>query len=49
MLTSSSKTARRARQMIELLEDKTPKFIPPDLWPHYSLDLHPDLKISGVM
>ena len=40
----------RARDTIQLLQQKTPDFIGPDLWPPNSPDLNPvDYKIWGVM
>ena len=36
-----SEPAHRARQMVELLQRETPKFITPDLWPPNSPDLKP--------
>jgi len=36
-----SAPGHRARQMVELLQSETPKFIAPDLWPPSSPDLNP--------
>ena len=42
--------AHRARDSIQLLQQETPDFIGPDLWPPNSPDLNPvDYKIFGVM
>jgi len=42
--------AHRARDTVRLLEQATPAFIPPDLWPPNSPDLNPvDYKIWGVV
>ena len=43
-------TAHRAHDTLRLLEQATPVFIPPDLWPPNSPDLNPvDYKIWGIM
>jgi len=40
----------RARDTIQLLQQETPDFMDPDLWPPNSPDLNPvDYKIWGVM
>jgi len=45
-----SAPAHHARDTIQLLQQETPDFIGPDLWPPNSLDLNPaDYKIWGVM
>jgi len=45
-----SAPAHRARGTIQLLQQETPDFIGPDLWPPNSPDLNPvDYKICGVM
>ena len=45
-----STTAHRARQMVELVQRETPKFIAPNLWPPNSPDLNPvDYRIWGVV
>ncbi len=45
-----SAPAHRARDTVRLLEQATPAFIPPDLWPPNSPDLNPvDYKIWGIM
>ena len=42
--------AHRARDTVRLLEQSTPTFIPPDLWPPNSPDLNPvDYKIWSVL
>jgi len=42
--------AHRAGDMVELLRQKTPAFIPPDLWPANSPDLNPvDYSILGCV
>jgi len=42
--------AHRARDTIQLLQQETPEFIGPDLWPPNSPDLNPvDYKIWGVV
>ena len=42
--------AHRARDTVRLLEQSTPAFIPPDLWPPNSPDLNPvDYKIWSVL
>ena len=42
--------AHRARDAIQLLQQETPDFIGPDLWPPNSPDLNPvDYKIWRVM
>ena len=42
--------AHWARDTVRLLEQATPAFIPPDLWPPNSLDINPmDYKIWGVV
>ena len=42
--------AHRARETIKLLQQETPAFISPDLWPPNSPDLNPvDCKIWGVV
>lgn len=42
--------AHRARETVELLQNETPDFIPPTLWPPNSPDLNPvDYKIWSVM
>jgi len=48
----SNKTApaHRAYKTIKLLQQETPAFISPDLWPPNSPDLNPvNYKICGVM
>lgn len=45
-----SAPAHRAHDTVRLLEQATPAFIPPDLWPPNSPDLNPvDYKIWGIM
>jgi hypothetical protein len=45
-----SAPAHRARDTIKLLEQATPEFIPPDLWPPNSPDLNPvDYKIWSIV
>jgi len=45
-----STPAHRTRDTIQLLQQETPDFIGPDLWPPNSPDLNPvDYKIWGVM
>jgi inhibitor of nuclear factor kappa-B kinase subunit alpha len=45
-----SAPAHRARDTVRLLEQATPAFIPPDLWPPNSPDLNPvDYKIWGIV
>ena len=45
-----SAPANRAHNTVRLLEQATPAFIPPDLWPPNSPDLNPvDYKIWGIM
>ena len=45
-----SAPAHRAHDTIQLLQQETPDFIGPDLWPPNSPDLNPvDYKIWGVM
>jgi len=42
--------AHRAREMVELLKEVTPDFIPPSLWPPNSPDLNPvNYAIWGIM
>lgn len=42
--------AHRARETVQLLQDETPDFIPPSLWPPNSPDLNPvDYKIWGIL
>jgi len=43
-----SAPAHRARDTVRFLEQSTPAFIPPDLWPPNITDLNPvDYKICG--
>ena len=50
MFQQDSAPAHRTRDTIQLLQQETPDFIGPDLWPPNSLDLNPvDYKIWGVM
>ena len=45
-----SAPAHRARDTIQLLQQETPAFISPDLWPPNSPDLNPvDYRIWGLM
>jgi len=49
-MLQDSALAHRARETIKLLQQETPAFISPDLWPLNSPDLSPvDYKIWGVM
>jgi hypothetical protein len=42
--------AHRAKDTVRFLEESTPAFIPPDLWPPNSPDLNPvDYRIWGIM
>ena len=50
MFQQDSAPAHRARDTIQLLQQETPDFIGPDLWPPNSPDLNSvDYKIWGVM
>ena len=50
MFQQDSAPAHRARKTIKLLQQETPAFISPDLWPPNSPDLNPvNYKICGVM
>jgi len=45
-----SAPANRARETVQLLQQQTPGFISPDLWPPNSPDLNPvDYRIWGLM
>jgi len=45
-----SAPAHRARDTVQLLQQKTPEFIAPDLWPPNSPDLNPvDYRVWGLM
>ena len=45
-----SAPAHRARETVQLLQQQTPEFISPDLWPPNSPDLNPvDYRIWGLM
>ena len=45
-----SAPAHRARETVQLLQQETPQFISPDLWPLNSPDLRPvDCRIRGWM
>ena len=42
--------AHRARATVKFLTRETPKFIPPELWPPNSPDLHPvDYSVCGIL
>jgi len=46
----SSTPAHHARDTVQLLQQETPAFISPDLWPPNSPDLNPvDYRIWGLM
>jgi len=50
LFQQDSAPAHRARQMVELLQQETPKFIAPNLWPSNIPNLNPiDYRIWGVM
>ena len=50
MFQQDSGLAHCARDTIQLLQQETPDFIGPDLWPSNNPDLNPvDYKIWGVM
>ena len=50
MFQQDSAPAHRARETIKLLQQETPAFISPDLWPPNSPALNPvNYKICGVM
>ena len=45
-----SAPAHRSRDTVQLLQQETPAFISPDLWPPNSPDLNPvDYRIWGLM
>jgi len=50
MFQQDGAPAHRARETITFLEQQTPDFIPPTLWPPNSPDLHPvDYSVWSVL
>ena len=50
VLQQGSAPSHRARETVQLLQQETPQFISPDLWPPNSPDLNPvDYRIWGWM
>lgn len=50
VLQQDSAPAHRARATVEFLTRETPEFIPPELWPPNSPDLHPvDYSVWGIL
>ena len=47
---SDGAPAHRARDTVTMLQEETPEFIPPDIWPPNSPDLNPvDYSIRGML